>query len=97
MENVAKRANFELVHEKKRMNKILSVLTFKSYIEISKDVYLVEKYNKTTVLNKPMQIGFSILEMSKIFMYEFYYNYVVKNYGYENVKLCMTDTDSLLM
>ena len=47
-------------------------------------------------MNKPIYLGLSILEISKIIMYEFSYDYVKKRYG-DMVKLCYTDTDSLIM
>ena len=47
-------------------------------------------------MNKPIYLGLSILEISKIIMYEFWYNYVKKKYG-DMVKLCYMDTDSLIM
>ena len=37
-----------------------------------------------------------ILKISKVIMYEFWYDYVKKKYG-DMVKLCYTDTDSLVM
>ncbi len=30
-------------------------------------------------------------------MYEFYYNFLIEKYGWENIKVCMTDTDSLFV
>ena len=37
---------------------------------------------KTEILmNKPVYLGLSILELSKILMYEFWYNYVKLKYG----------------
>ena len=52
---------------------------------------------KTKVkMNKPMYLGLSILEISKILMYEFWYDYMKPKYS-DNVKLCSMDTDSFIM
>ena len=53
--------------------------------------------NKTKVkMNKPIYLGLSILEISKLLMYEFWYNYMKPKYG-NNVKLCYMDTDSFII
>ena len=39
------------------------------------------------IINKPVYLGLSILELSKISMYEFWYDYVRSKYG-EITKLC---------
>ena len=41
-------------------------------------------------MNKPLYLGMSILDISKILMYEFWYNYIIP-------KLCYTDTDSFII
>ena len=52
---------------------------------------------KTKVkMNKPIYLGLSILEISKILMYEFWYDYMKPKYN-GNVKLCYMDTDSFIM
>ena len=47
-------------------------------------------------MKKPIYLGLSILEISKIKMYEFWYDYVKKRYG-DMVMLCYMDTGSLVM
>ena len=52
---------------------------------------------KTRVkINKPLYLGMSILDISKILTYEFWYNYVIPKYGYR-AKLCYTDIDSFII
>ena len=47
-------------------------------------------------MNTPLHFGLSILELSKILMYEFWYDCVKPKYG-ENVKLCYMDIDSFIV
>ena len=46
-------------------------------------------------MNKPTYLGLSILEISKILMYEFWYNYMKPKYN--DVRLRYMDTDSFIM
>ena len=47
-------------------------------------------------MNKPVYLGLSILELSKIKMYEFWYAYVKPKYG-EKAKLCYMDRGSFIV
>ena len=47
-------------------------------------------------MNKPIYLGLSILDISKILMYEFWYDYMKPKYD-NDVKLCYMDTDSFVM
>ena len=63
---------------------------------ISEDLSIIEM-NKTKIkMNKPIYLGSSILEISKILMYESWYDYMKPKYG-NNVKLCYMDIDSFIM
>lgn len=46
------------------------------------------------MLNKPVYVGAAILDLSKVHMYDFHYNFMKKTYG-DRCQLLFTDTDSL--
>ena len=53
---------------------------------------------KTLQMNKQQwAIGYSVLELSKLVMQRLYYNVIQQRFGYKNVELLMTDTDSFLL
>ena len=47
-------------------------------------------------MNKPVYLGFSILEISKTLMYEFWYDYIKPKYQ-NNAKLCYMDIESFII
>ena len=47
-------------------------------------------------MNKPTYLGLSILDINKILLYEFWYDYMKPKYN-DKVKLCYMDTDSFVM
>ena len=48
------------------------------------------------VINKPVYLGKAILDLSKIVMYEFHYDYMKRKYTDDKLTLCYMDTDSLI-
>ena len=48
------------------------------------------------VMNKPVYLGQAILDLSKIVMYEFHYDYMKRKYNDNKLTLCYMDMDSLI-
>ena len=96
MENIRSNRDIKLVTTDKKRNKLVSGPNYHTINYISEDLSIIEM-NKTRVkMNKPIYLGLSILDISKILMYEFWYDYMKLNYG-NRVKLCYMDTDSFVM
>jgi hypothetical protein len=95
MENIRGRCSVKIVDSVKKFNKQNDYET-RAIIDEEKGVVLLYKKQTKVILNKPVYGGFTILELSKLLMFRFYYNFLKKKYG-ENIKLLATDTDSLIV
>ena len=95
-ENIRKHRDIKLVTANKKRNKLVSEPNYHAINYISEDLSIIEM-NKTKVkMNKPIYLGLSILDISKILMYKFWYDYMKPKYN-DKVKLCYMDTDSFIM
>ena len=79
-ENLRKRINVKLINNARDYVKSVSRPTFVSQKIFSKNLVAIHKIKPVLLLNKPIYGGFSILELSKLLMYDFHYNYFKKNY-----------------
>ena len=96
MENVRKHRDIKLVKTDCKRNKLVSEPNYHTMKLIEENLSIIEMKKVKMKMNKPIDLGLSILEISKTTMYEFWYNYMKRKYGYM-VKLCYTDADSLVM
>ena len=94
IENIRKRMNLKLINDKKVYLKCINKPNFMSQKIIHKHFVAVHFSKKVLTQNKPICVGFTILELSKLKMYQFHYDYVLKTFN--DVKLLFTDTDSLV-
>ena len=92
MENVRGRRNFELVCNEQKLMKRVAKPQMEAFTIINENVVLIERLRRVVLLNKPMYAGFCILDLSKVLMYDYHYNVIVKRYA---ARLLFTDTDSL--
>ena len=95
MENIRKHSNIKLVRNPEAYLKLAMKPNFKSGVQFSENLMSCEMGKIKVVMNKPVYLGQAILDLSKIVMYEFHYDYMAPKYG-EKLDLCYTDTDSLI-
>ena len=96
MQNIRKHRDIKLVTTNKRRSKLVSEPNYHTINYISEDLSIIEMNKTKARMNKPIYLGLSILEISKMLMYEFWYDYMKPKYG-DDVKLCYMDTDSFIM
>ena len=76
MESVRKVINVRLVNNSEDYKKYVSKPIFVPQKIFSKNFVAIKP---VLILDKPIYVGFSILDLSKLLMYEFHYRYVKKN------------------
>jgi hypothetical protein len=92
MENVRNRINFKLINTEKQA---LNVKNMKRFTIFNDDLVGLHLNKNEVKLCKPIYLGQNILDDSKLTMYDFHYNFMLKKVKRENIDLLFTDTDSL--
>ena len=95
MENIRKHRNIKLVMTEEKYLHTGMKPNFKSGVLFGENLMGCEMGKIKVVMNKPVYLCQAILDLSKIVMYEFRYNYMVPKYD-DRLKLCYMDTDSLV-
>ena len=95
MENIRHHRDIKLVNNQKDYLKTVMRPNFKSGTLLGPDLIGCEMGKVKVVMNKPVYLGQAILDLSKLIMYEFHYDYMLPKYG-DNIKLCYMDTDSFV-
>ena len=94
LEKQCKRVDIRLVTDDKKLDKLTSKPTFVSSKIFNENLMAVHKVKETLTLNRPAYVDMFILDLSKMLMYDFHYNYIKKKYD-NRARLLFTDTDSL--
>ena len=96
MENVRNDRDIKLMTSEKRRKLLVSEPNYHSCKKFSDHVMAIEMKKTRVKINKSLYLGMSILDISKILMYQFWYNYIIPKYG-DKAKLCYTDTGSFII
>ena len=94
MEDLCKRVDVRLVTDKMKLDKLTTKPTYVSSKIFNENLMAVHKVKETLTLNRPAYVGMCILDLSKMLMYDFHYNYIKKKYD-NRARLLFTDTDIL--
>ena len=97
MESVSKHSDIKLVAtERRRRNYLVSKPNYHTTKFFTEPLLSIEIKKTEMLMNKPVYFGISILKLSKILMYDFWYDYVKPTYG-EKAKLCYMDTNTFIV
>ena len=95
MENMRNRVDIRLFNDEKQILKQVAKPQYETHKIYENDKLVAIKQTKSIVkLDKPIYVGLAVLDLSKLHMYKFHYDYILPKYG-NRQQLLFTDTDSL--
>ena len=72
-----------MVNNAKDFSKYTSRPTYITHKIFNKDFAAIHEIKPVLMLNKPIYVGFTVLDLSKWKMYDFHYNFIKKNFSAE--------------
>ena len=96
MENVRKHRGIKLAATKIRRKYLVSEPNYHTRNFLTENLSAIEMEKPEILMNKPAHLGLSILELGKILIYEFWYNYVKPKYS-EKPKLFYINTNNCIV
>ena len=95
-ENLRKCVQVDIVTNATILCKGVAKPSFCRGMPITDDITVVQCKVQTLTLNQPIYVGFTVLELSKLHMYDFHFKHMKAKYLYaDQLHLLFTDTDSL--
>lgn len=101
MEDIDKRrdvrllTHWERISQKQGASTLIARPNYHSHKIFSENLVAIQMNRISVLYNKPIYIGFSVLELSKLHMYQFHYNTMQKKYK-DNIQIAYMDTDSFI-
>ena len=94
IENVKQQVNVKFVTSAQRLRRLVNKPSFQAVRVFNSNLAAVQLYREKVKLNKPIAVGYSVLELAKMKMYDFWYDVVLEAF---RVSLLISDTDSFLL
>ena len=89
------RIDLELVTNPTRAKKLISKPTTQHWDTVTDNLVAIKKQKPNIFIDRPIYLGFYILDLSKIVMYQFQYETILPKYGVL-AKIAYTDTESFI-
>lgn len=99
MENLRLRSDIRLVNKwdgRVGARRLIAMPNFKNCKLFDENLTSIELHKTHILMDKPIVVGMCVLDISKVLMYKFLYNYLKPKYG-QNVRVAYTDTDSFIL
>lgn len=99
MENVRNHVDVNLITEwngRYGAKNLIVKPNFKKRVVFNEKLVAIEMFHTNVLMSKPIIVGMSVLEISKLCMYEYHYDFMLRQYDINNCKLQYTDTDSFI-
>ena len=93
MENLRNRGTVDLVTSEEKLKKLAAQPSFKQFKVFHGNLVASERAKVELALNRPIYVGFAILDLLKTLIYDFHYSYIKRKHP--DSTLLFTDTDSL--
>ena len=95
MENVRNRINVRIETDKIKAEKAVAKPSYERSMRVRDGLVILLSKIPVLKLYKPVYIGFSVLELSKLVMYDFHYNKMLK--WYPDAELCYAGDSNFLL
>ena len=80
LEKVRSHLDIKLISNRRQLSRLASRSTFKRYTIFNENLVGMEMRRSNVLMNRPIYVGFAILELSKLLMYEFHYDHMKQLY-----------------
>ena len=96
MENVWKHRDNKFIATKKRTTYLMWEPNYYTAMFFIETLFAIEMTKTQILMNNPVYLGLSILDLSKTVMYHFWYDYERRKYE-KKEKVCYMDTDRFIV
>ena len=96
MQNVRNEGKMDFIDCAKKAEKLIAQPSYERFDIIRDDLVSITRRKTKIYFDKPIYVGSAVLDVSKLLMYEFHYDFIKQHFPGEKSRLCFTDTDSFL-